>query len=214
MKMRDGLLQLRYNLKTGKWYKDKPTKEKPYQMTVYFLSDNVCPICKDRFFYCSGNPGKYCSESCSTTQRNYNNGISEETAKKISKSNIGIKRNIPLETQKRLSEYRRIRMLGKKNPAWIDGRSATNGNIYRSKRYKSWRKDVFERDNYTCVLCKSRGGKLEAHHIKKFSEYPELRFDINNGVTLCYNCHHTEVHCNEDDYLFEFNYYIKNLTNG
>lgn len=60
-----------------------------------------------------------------------------------------------------------------------------------------WRKAVFERDNYTCQICSARNGKgvgdirLEADHIKPWAYFPELRFDINNGRTLCRPCHDT-----------------------
>ena len=55
--------------------------------------------------------------------------------------------------------------------------------------YKEWRIAVFERDNYTCAHCGKVGGNLNAHHIKPYAEYPELRLDINNGITLCEECH-------------------------
>lgn len=60
--------------------------------------------------------------------------------------------------------------------------------------YEEWRKSVFERDNYTCQKCNVRGGDLEAHHINSYKEYPDLRLDINNGITLCKKCHKDEHH--------------------
>lgn len=62
--------------------------------------------------------------------------------------------------------------------------------------YKAWRKNVFERDNYTCRICGKRGGELNAHHINHFSKYPDLRFELGNGITLCKKCH-MEVHMRE-----------------
>ena len=54
---------------------------------------------------------------------------------------------------------------------------------------KQWRKDVFERDDYRCMSCGDRGVKLHADHILPFAYFPRLRFDINNGRTLCVDCH-------------------------
>ncbi len=64
--------------------------------------------------------------------------------------------------------------------------------------YIRWRKDVFERDGYKCQICGKVGGTLNAHHIKPFATNEELRFDIDNGVTLCEKCH-KEVHKRRDE---------------
>lgn len=59
----------------------------------------------------------------------------------------------------------------------------------QSSKYRNWRNSVFERDNYTCAMCGMRGGRLNAHHIKSWVSTPDLRYDVENGVTLCTSCH-------------------------
>lgn len=72
---------------------------------------------------------------------------------------------------------------------WKGGKSRGYKTGYYSQKYINWRKSVFERDLYTCRVCGKNGGYLTAHHIKSFAHFPELRFDINNGLTLCEKCH-------------------------
>jgi len=79
---------------------------------------------------------------------------------------------------------------GKKHPNWRGGLTTKNERIRKSKEYKLWRKSVFERDNYQCIWGgKEHGSKLNADHIKPFALFPELRFAIDNGRTLCVECH-------------------------
>ena len=69
------------------------------------------------------------------------------------------------------------------------GLTSEQKRIRESRDYDIWRKAVFERDDYTCVLCGAHGVVLNADHIKRFAEYPELRFDVGNGRTICVPCH-------------------------
>lgn len=79
---------------------------------------------------------------------------------------------------------------GPNHPNW-------KGGIAKDKRignkYLQWRSDVFTRDNWTCQTCGIRGsqtgGYLQAHHIKSWAKFPELRYKLDNGVTLCKECH-------------------------
>ena len=61
---------------------------------------------------------------------------------------------------------------------------------YKNAEYKEWRKQVFERDDYTCQQCGCRAVMLHPHHIKGYTKYPEKRYEVSNGITLCVPCHH------------------------
>lgn len=79
------------------------------------------------------------------------------------------------------------KLQGKNHPQWKGGISKT---IWKSQPYQAWRKAVMRRDNFTCTNCgDSKGGNLEADHIRPRYWYPELTFDLNNGRTLCKPCH-------------------------
>ncbi len=84
-----------------------------------------------------------------------------------------------------------LKLRGEKSYLWKGGITPINKAIRNSLEYSLWRKSVFERDNWTCVWCGQRGGKLNADHIKPFALFPELRFAIDNGRTLCEICHRT-----------------------
>lgn len=69
--------------------------------------------------------------------------------------------------------------------------------------YANWRKQVKERDGYCCQWpgC-GRTQHLHAHHIKKWSTHPGLRFVVSNGITLCSRCHNMIK--NKEEYYEEF----------
>lgn len=93
------------------------------------------------------------------------------------------------EWKRKISEAQK----GEKHWNWKGGKSRKLTRIRQTPRYKKWRKQVFERDNYTCQKCGQKGGDLNAHHVKQFSKHEDHRFDIDNGKTLCKQCH-KEVH--------------------
>lgn len=81
------------------------------------------------------------------------------------------------------------RMRGEGNHFWKGGINGENDTLRHRREYKDWRIAVFERDDYTCQCCGIRGGKLNAHHINSFADHPDLRYNVNNGITMCVNCH-------------------------
>ena len=91
---------------------------------------------------------------------------------------------------------------------WKGGITPDNLKLRNSKEYHYWRSSVFERDRYTCQNCgDSKGGNLQAHHLRAFSRFPQLILEISNGVTLCKRCHDTfhslygTMSFTSDDYL-------------
>lgn len=78
---------------------------------------------------------------------------------------------------------------GSKHYLWRGGKTPLRKKLERTSDYLQWRDSVFIRDKYTCQICKKVGGMLNADHIKPFAYFPELRLSIDNGRTLCVDCH-------------------------
>lgn len=114
-----------------------------------------------------------------------------EHKEKLRQLSIG---RAPWNKGKKVSEQTRLRMReahrGEKCNFWKGGITSSNLAIRHSVEMRIWREKIFERDNYTCVWCGIRGVYLNADHIKSFAHYPELRFELSNGRTLCEPCHH------------------------
>lgn len=79
------------------------------------------------------------------------------------------------------------------SPCWKGG--VENHRVERSTiEYRRWREQVFSRDNYTCASCGARNGNgkyiiLHAHHINNWKDNEDVRYEIDNGITLCNDCH-------------------------
>jgi hypothetical protein len=141
------------------------------------------------------NTAKYCSCKCQYShQMKYklNHVVCVECGKNFTLSPSHVKRNkeVFCSYSCKGKFYGRIKDIsGSKNPSWKGGITPQHVLIRTSARYAQWRTSVFKRDNFTCIWCGQHGGHLEADHIKEFSRYPDLVFDINNGRTLCQKCH-------------------------
>lgn len=128
--------------------------------------------------------------------------LSETTKEKIKNANLGYNNHnwgkpMSVEQRQKISEAHKKRVKEGTHHLWKGGISGVNDRIRQSIEYKLWRESVFKRDNYTCIWCGIRSKKglgrifIEADHIKPFSQFPELRFAIDNGRTLCAPCHRT-----------------------
>lgn len=72
---------------------------------------------------------------------------------------------------------------------WEYGHDPQDQEIRNTVAYRQWRAAVLSRDGYSCRRCGATDVPLHAHHVKAFSQYPELRLVVSNGITLCVPCH-------------------------
>jgi hypothetical protein len=116
--------------------------------------------------------------------------------------NMGFKKGHKVFTSKEGYKKGGGKRMGVNHHNWKGGITPIKNQIYYSYKYRQWRSDVFTRDNFTCQWC---GDKryLEAHHIKEYNkilqenniktfedaEKCEELWNINNGLTLCKECH-------------------------
>lgn len=113
--------------------------------------------------------------------------VSDETRAKMSAAHSGPNhwnwgRMMPQCVRDKIS----LATSGERNGNWKGGITKD-----RPGKVISWRKSVYERDGYLCQFCEVKGKRLNAHHIKPWAHYPELRYEVYNGVTLCTDCHYT-----------------------
>lgn len=158
-------------------------------------TERQCLICNKIFsVYPSGvnrGQGKFCSKKCqdiSRTEKIVRQCLicGKEFSTKSSLIKIGQGK---LCSKKCSGEWYSRNFKGEKNHFWKGGITPKSAQMRNGRELRHWRESVLARDNWTCQKCKQIGGKLTAHHIKPFDKFPELRFVIDNGLTLCEKCH-------------------------
>lgn len=78
---------------------------------------------------------------------------------------------------------------GPNAPRWTGGVRCRSRTRVEAQEHDKWRRAVKKRDNFTCQDCGIKGVRMHAHHIKEYAKYPESRFEVSNGLTLCRPCH-------------------------
>lgn len=160
---------------------------------------SVCLICGQTFEHKKSAIGKYCSRKCSGyAQRgknspNWKGGPVHLTCVECGEPFEALRWLSPRPKYCSLACTRKAApwaKSGKDHPNWKGGKafSENGGHRYDDARI-AFRSVVFERDNYTCQDCGERGGRLNAHHMFTWRDFPELRFEVWNGETLCLKCH-------------------------
>lgn len=168
------------------------------------------------------NRGKRRSLICreAMSKRMLGTRLSKETRRKMSIARTGKSWKLSPEVRRKMSERMkgitpksmspegklrmRLSRMGGKHWNWKGGVSSVRVQIRKCLETTEWRKSVFKRDNYTCVLCKKRGRILHADHfpisfadifyrnnIKTLEDAIKCKtfWDIANGRTLCKPCH-------------------------
>ena len=113
----------------------------------------------------------------------------EENKINLSKSHKGVKFSLEHKRKiseahkgKKLSEEHKKNLSGENNYNWRGG----SGDKHKGSEYDIWRIEVYKRDKFKCMIGdEDCNGKIEAHHILGWAEHPKLRYNINNGITLC-----------------------------
>jgi len=88
-------------------------------------------------------------------------------------------------------EKMRQAKLGKIGPLCPNWRGKSTENYNERRRFRDQlQQKIFMRDNYTCQICDTYGKSIQVDHIKSWSDFPELRFNMDNCRTLCMACHY------------------------
>ncbi len=111
-----------------------------------------------------------------------------------------------METRLKMSKNGKGKNMGNKNHNWKGGVANPIRKIRMTLAWKLWRENVFERDVFTCLLCNRNKLELHPHHIKSATHFPKEIFNIDNGTTICKECHYT-VHSNSE--MQNSGWYIK-----
>ena len=148
----------------------------------------ICENCGKTFKGSKYNSNKYCSRDCYLEAHSIKDKERQcPTCKKIFIAKTSEDKYCSWEC------YNKDRHMpsGEKHWNWKGGISIINDR-HDSVKYKEWRQKVYERDGYKCIKCGSKE-KINAHHIYSYKYYPEKRYDLENGITLCEKCH-TKLH--------------------
>lgn len=176
---------------------------------------------RDKFFWrnCNscgieyqGMGSTFCSRTCSANMKLIEHDDGTIT---VAVKNRSTGHNYGPQISKAKKGRPNINLRGEKHFNWKGGDS--NRKRYEREKlmcmaeYKEWRLSVFIRDSYKCVVC-GVGGKLQVHHIYNWADYPELRYEVSNGVTVC-SKHHPRGRKKEGDMVEFFNRVVANNQN-
>ena len=149
----------------------------------------ICETCGKLLFI----PKHRLSTQKNCTICNRKKPLTDKTKKKISLTLINRYAN-DSEWKRKIIASRNVRR-GEAHWNWKGGVTPINQRERTSEDSLAWKRAVLYRDDYKCRICNSLDD-LCAHHINGWAEFPEDRFILENGLTLCKTCH-TQHHAYE-----------------
>jgi hypothetical protein len=152
--------------------------------------EKVCPICEKKFRSWRYQNHIYCSKLCGNRSRPNRGGKIEIVCRRCGKKFIPTARGIHGRNYKYCSVI--CSGLDKSKKFHWNWKGGISKNHRReTKEYKEWRLNVYRRDYFTCQDCKKHCNQknIVAHHLKCWDKFPELRYEVKNGITLCRHCH-------------------------
>jgi len=148
---------------------------------VKIVRYKICELCKKEYIanYANYNKVRYCSYSCSNSLKLGRLGKrGSEKQREVIRARTGEKHQRWIADRTQIKDY------------WTERRD--------NPEYKQWRKKVYMRDGYKCKINNAEcNGKIEAHHILRWRDFVELRYEESNGITLCH-FHHPKQRILED----------------
>lgn len=151
----------------------------------------ACVICGNIYERTASNPGKFCSKGCWSVR----NPPKEYKCAGCDVVFIARSSSNPRYCSRGCyARHKRVICTGPNSHRWKGGKTKINQILRGRADYDDWRETVFTRDCFTCQQCGARSQKgksvyLHAHHIKGWADYPDLRYEVSNGMTLCVPCH-------------------------
>jgi 5-methylcytosine-specific restriction endonuclease McrA len=149
----------------------------------------ICPICKKEFTSYKCYNRIFCSQLCNNKSRPDRGGKIVNKCKICGNSFTPKVRGLRGRNTVYCSD--KCKSIGQsKSNHWNWKGGISKNHRRETKEYIDWRNSIYRKDKFICQVCKKHcKDDIVAHHIKSWNNFPELRYDLQNGMVLCRSCH-------------------------
>jgi hypothetical protein len=162
------------------------------------IVENTCRLCgkvfKTKSHLLEKGRGVFCGKPCQVRYLQINRGPrSEETKEKLrayrGENNHRYGKKLTAEHRENIRKSLVGILSGDRHPNWKGGITIPSVAARNGYDYKLWKRAVLARDGHRCIMCGGTEPRLHVHHNIHWSECPDVRYDVDNGATLCVDCH-------------------------